>query len=245
MAARFNFDRIADTYEETRRLPPQVLDWLAEQLAEAFGSGPVLDAGVGTGRYAEALEARGFQVTGLDVSARMLGQARARGLRRLVLGDVAAIPFRPASFDHAIAFGILHFLPNWGEAIREIARVIRTLVASTTGGMRDTEVGSRYVSALRAHGWEAVEQPGLSADGLAQRVSPTLRFPKIVHESEEATDALIDRFDNRVFTWQWEIPDGIHAAAMAGLRDAFGGRTFRTTRTWELLVWRAEDLRSL
>src|SRR3989304_5584859 len=135
-------------------------------------------------------------------------------------GARARFPFRPASFDHAIAFGILHFLPNWGEAIREIARVIRTLVASTTGGMRDTEVGSRYVSALRAHGWEAVEQPGLSADGLAQRVSPTLRFPKIVHESEEATDALIDRFDNRGFTWQWEIPDGIHAAPMAGLRDA-------------------------
>src|SRR3990172_8124128 len=54
MAARFSFDRIADTYEETRRLPPQVLDWLAEQLAGAVGSGPLLYAGVGTGRYAQA-----------------------------------------------------------------------------------------------------------------------------------------------------------------------------------------------
>ena len=62
--------------------------------AARTGGGPVLDLACGTGLVGEALATRGFaRLTGVDLSADMLGQARAKGCYdRLVAGDVAALP---------------------------------------------------------------------------------------------------------------------------------------------------------
>jgi SAM-dependent methyltransferase len=50
--------------------------------------GDVLDIGVGAGRIALALQARGVPVTGLDVSSGALAVCRRRGVRELVHGTV-------------------------------------------------------------------------------------------------------------------------------------------------------------
>ena len=80
-------------------------DFLAAQLAfleSAFSgvSGPLLDAGCGTGRHLVPLCKRGYRVVGVDVSPAMLGVARARlseaGLAgSLVWGDLRSLPFGP------------------------------------------------------------------------------------------------------------------------------------------------------
>jgi ubiquinone/menaquinone biosynthesis C-methylase UbiE len=57
-------DAIAHVYDEwfdTRRLPP---DAAVERLADLAGDGPVLELGIGTGRVALPLSARGLAVTG-------------------------------------------------------------------------------------------------------------------------------------------------------------------------------------
>ncbi len=63
-----------------------------EQLALLAAGGPVLELGVGTGRLALPLAARGLRVDGVDASAAMLDRLRAKpgaDLLGLTLGDMA------------------------------------------------------------------------------------------------------------------------------------------------------------
>jgi SAM-dependent methyltransferase len=92
-SARTYGQRVAADYD---RLHPQVLttDAAVERLAELAGEGPVLELGVGTGRLAIPLAARGLAVTGVDIAAAMLEQLAAKpGGERVesVLGDFAEL----------------------------------------------------------------------------------------------------------------------------------------------------------
>ncbi|TVP43216.1 MAG: methyltransferase domain-containing protein [Gemmatimonadales bacterium] len=92
----------------------------------------VLDIGCGTGVLLERVaSACGIaRLAGIDPSAAMLGVA-ARRLREaghgeagLVQGASAAIPFASASFDLVVSSSSLHFWPDPGAGLLEIARVL-------------------------------------------------------------------------------------------------------------------------
>ncbi|MFI7347488.1 class I SAM-dependent methyltransferase [Streptomyces sp. NPDC049936] len=91
----------------------------------------VLDAGCGTGRALPPLRAAvgpSGLVLGADLTPAML-QAAVRAGRdrdgRLVLTDVAALPLRPRSLDAVFAAGLVAHLPEPGENLRELSRVVR------------------------------------------------------------------------------------------------------------------------
>ncbi|WP_330276502.1 methyltransferase domain-containing protein [Lentzea sp. NBC_00516] len=96
----------------------------------------ILDAGCGAGPLFAALRDRGAIVSGVDVSAGMLEQARLRlgagaDLRVADLAD--PLPFPDAEFDDVIASLVLHYLKDWGPTLAETRRVLRTggrLIAS-------------------------------------------------------------------------------------------------------------------
>ncbi len=44
---------------------------------------------------------------------------------RLSVGDAADMPFADDSFDLALDFGIIHHVPVWQKAVREVQRVLR------------------------------------------------------------------------------------------------------------------------
>lgn len=74
----------------------------------------ILDAGCGTGSYALELARRGYLVTGLDLSATLLSQARQRlNAHRLpvslVRGTILSLPFK-AQFDALLCRGVLNDL---------------------------------------------------------------------------------------------------------------------------------------
>ena len=106
-------------------------------------SGDALDLGCGTGRHATAhLAGAGFQVTGLDLSARSIEVARREvPAARFLVGDMATIAFPAESFDLVTAFYSIIHVPrdDHGRLLRRVARWLRPgggLIATlgTTGG---------------------------------------------------------------------------------------------------------------
>jgi demethylmenaquinone methyltransferase/2-methoxy-6-polyprenyl-1,4-benzoquinol methylase len=89
--------------------------------------GRVLDVATGTGLVAEALLARGFDVTALDQSPGMLAAARARFAARVELVEASAdaLPFADAAFDHLTFTYLLRYVDDPAATLAELARVVR------------------------------------------------------------------------------------------------------------------------
>lgn len=107
----------------------------ANRLLEMGGrldGGRALEIGCGRGVGVELiLELFGAdEVDAFDLDMRMVEQARQR-LRsriepiRLWVGDATAITAPEASYDAVFDFGIVHHVPDWRAALREIHRVLR------------------------------------------------------------------------------------------------------------------------
>src|SRR5688500_5376226 len=116
-----SFDRAAHIYDETRGFPPGVGDLVAEA-AEGLLAGrlAVLAIGVGTGRIARPLLARGVRVTGRDGSGNVVAAPPS-----LVQGAAEALPLASASFDAVLSVHVLHLIPAWQASLAEMRRVLR------------------------------------------------------------------------------------------------------------------------
>ena len=89
-------EAFADVYDDWYERISDV-EATASQVASMAEGGPVLELGVGTGRLALPLLERGVEVWGVDASAPMLAQLRAKpgGSRlRAVRSDMGALPLR-------------------------------------------------------------------------------------------------------------------------------------------------------
>ncbi len=97
-------------------------------LGRALRAGEVvLDAGCGTGWLAAGLRrARpDVVVVGSDLSAGMLGKARAAGGWPLIQADGTRLPVASGSVDVLVCRGVLHHLPDVPAALAEWRRVLR------------------------------------------------------------------------------------------------------------------------
>jgi ubiquinone/menaquinone biosynthesis C-methylase UbiE len=105
-------------------------------LLERFGGrvdgGRVLEIGCGRGVGTEIILSRfgAAHVDAFDLDPDMVERARRRlagfGERvRLYVGDATAIPAEPSAYDAVFDFGIVHHVPAWREAVREVVRVLR------------------------------------------------------------------------------------------------------------------------
>lgn len=95
------------------------------------GGDRVLDAGCGTGRALPPLRTAvgpSGTVIGADLTPAMLEAASQAGRGRagtLLLADVTALPLRTETLDAVFAAGLIAHLPEPGENLRELARVVR------------------------------------------------------------------------------------------------------------------------
>ena len=112
-------------YDRWRRLLVSQLD-LDPQAA-------VLDVCTGTGLVATDIAMRkGCRVVGLDLSDRMIGQARRNvqalhltPLVDLVRGRAESLPFPDGSFDAVVFTFLLRYVPDPQATLRELSRVLR------------------------------------------------------------------------------------------------------------------------
>ncbi|MEW9550526.1 class I SAM-dependent methyltransferase [Nonomuraea sp. NPDC050783] len=104
---------IADIYDETVHDLPT--DAAVEQLHRLAGGGPVLEFGIGTGRLALPLAARGLTVAGVDGSPDMVAALRAKpGGDRVpvAVGDFASARVEGSFALVVLAFNTIFALPS-------------------------------------------------------------------------------------------------------------------------------------
>ena len=100
-----SFDRAAEYYDRTRRLTPEASAALTGLLANQLRDRqPTLEIGVGTGLVSLPLHEMGVRMTGVDLSAGFIAEARGRAAEvEWVHGDMRELPWT-SRFDAAICF---------------------------------------------------------------------------------------------------------------------------------------------
>jgi SAM-dependent methyltransferase len=253
--AGISFDRAADLYDATRGLPPPLMEAAVDALADALrGEGPILEVGVGTGRFAAPLERRGVRVVGLDISQKMIAKAREKGARDLILGSATSMPFRDRAFRATLAVHVLHLIADWKDALREIARVtsgrfVTLLETITTKAMDSAEMPRpghgpgdvyhpiREYEEIAAKWGYHYEHPGVRPPQMMERAPPEFRIPVGRYREVLPGETLLAPAATKSYSSQWAVPDDVHAKVMEELTRDMQGREFERTFEIELVGW--------
>ena len=95
------------------------------ELVPEPGDGAI-ELGCGEGRVSRDLKARGHRVVGVDVAPTLVAAAQELDPEgQYVVADAAALPFRDASFDLAVAYNSLMDVDDLDGSVREAWRVLR------------------------------------------------------------------------------------------------------------------------
>lgn len=186
-----------------------------ESLLGDLSGARALDLGCGSGTYATRLAARGARVVGVDLSAGMLGLARARAgaaALELLAADIAApLPFAGAAFDLVFTATALHYVADLGRLMREIARVMRPrgrLIASLLHPMNTAHFPLHRRDDAGVEAWAARARWPSRYFGAAER---SIETPWLGFGDVEAAGRRIDCFHHTV-------SDYFSAMRAAGLR---------------------------
>jgi SAM-dependent methyltransferase len=220
-------DRFADVYDDWYEgiTDADACADLVAAVAAAAGGGPVLELGVGTGRLALPLGARGLDVVGLDASAAMLERLAAKvasagleGRVRGVRADMAAPP--PMDPRPVVVLAAYNTLFN----LTDVADQRRCLTACRE---RLAPGGSVVVEAF-------VPVPGQAVEAVTPRTIAADRVVLSVSRADDERQEVLGQFVDiteagiRLRPWhiRWSTPAQLDAlAAEAGLvlAERWGG----------------------
>jgi ubiquinone/menaquinone biosynthesis C-methylase UbiE len=249
MTDSLSFDRIADKFDATRSYPDETWNRIIEAIAGALDREKrILEAGVGTGRFAGPLQSMGFDIVGVDISARMLEKAREKKVGNLLEADLCALPFKDHMFSQAVSVHVLHLIKRWKCALGEIARVTTDKFVSV-GFMKERspaeKIRDMYDEACKQLGFP-VHHPGVHERELPELLTPD--HEKLIATLERPVDVqkLIEDYESRTYSLQWSVPDDIHAQAIQAMRDACEGvELVLGKERIVLLAWDMKRMRKL
>ena len=233
-----SFDGMIQLYDQTRVFDPACFKAALDYFAARFPletHPQIFEAGIGTGRIAIPLAQRGYEVTGVDISGRMLSvlkQKLARLERSLPISfqqaDVTALPFLDSAFDMAIAVHLFYFIPDWRKAANEILRTVKSghpLILMHTGmGSEIPLVNERYKEICAEHGCP-ITDIGVKSTGevvdylktLGHAVETTRgRWRWMAHVRVHETLRYIR---SRAYSFTVLAPDAVHFCAVEQLEN--------------------------
>ena len=128
-ATQARYNRIAPVYDLMELLPERRYSSWRQRVWSLVEGPQVLEVGVGTGKNFP-YHPPDVQITGIDLSDRMLARARRRAeqmgqaltLRQM---DVQAMDFPDNTFNSAVATFVFCSVPDPVRGLREIARVVK------------------------------------------------------------------------------------------------------------------------
>ncbi len=142
---------VADRYDATlgERGDPAVVAATVEFLADLAGDGAALELGIGTGRIALPLVARGVRVHGIDLSPDMVAQLRAKPGGEdipVTIGDFASARTGEA---FSLAYLVFNTINNLTTQDAQVACFENVAAQLAPGGCFVVEVGVPGASGLR------------------------------------------------------------------------------------------------
>lgn len=223
-----SFERAASFYDETRRLPGPVLEAVADLLAgEVAGRGRALEIGIGTGRIALPLHARGVRLAGVDLAPAMLERLAANAGGRsplpLAVADATRLPFHDGSFAAVLASHVLHLVTEWREAADEALRVLVPggVLLVDFGGGTPAPWSVTCEELAGRHGVAAIRPGTSSADELAAHLGDRVRRRELSLVPMTVTRSLgrdLDDWERQIHAWTWPYPPEQMARATAEVR---------------------------
>jgi SAM-dependent methyltransferase len=239
MSESLSFDRAADYYDATRGYPPEVAEVIAEAILRAGRLAPgseALEIGIGTGRIALPLLARGVHVFGVDISSRMLDQLRQKqaalatqaapgsiGTLQVEVADMTALPFPDGRFQAVIAVHVFHLVSGWLRALDEALRVLRPDGALLVGQDVHSGPGATRTGNIENH-WRRIlhelgyEQAPLGASGYEAVLDELERRGLRVEETtatrwetQYTPRQALETITSRLWSRTWIVPDDLFA----------------------------------
>ena len=135
-------EAVAARYDEdTVMFDPAVVDPVVDFLAELAGDGAALELGIGTGRIALPLSARGVRVAGIDLSEAMVARLRAKpgaGEIQVTIGDFATTR---VDGTFSLAYLVFNTIGNLTTQDEQVACFVNAAAHLEPGGCFVIEVG--------------------------------------------------------------------------------------------------------
>jgi ubiquinone/menaquinone biosynthesis C-methylase UbiE len=204
------FDGLAEKYDRwfETGLGRYVLQYEKElvlELAAPAAGDKVLDVGVGTGIFAVELMKYEADITGIDVSEKMLDVARSKGVTNVVVGDAVSLDYPDESFDLVLSITALEFIKEYERAVSEMVRVCKKGGRVVVGTL-----GSRSLWAVKRK-WAARKDAGsvfrntrFYSFGELKRVAETFGYKTVVKGAVFALP-----FDNAFCTFTGRLMEKI------------------------------------
>lgn len=226
-----SFDRAAGYYDQTRPLPEPIATAGSQAILEITGTeARILDVGTGTGRISIPLLERGIDLTGCDISSKMLQRLQEKfPSARIAQADASLLPFPTNSFDVVMTAHLLHLIPAWRQALGEFKRVLKpggqylnlktweVVGLSVRGSMREFWRGWLATQGVdaRLRGVRSSEEfrQELQTTGAQLSEVEVLHYPLKYTINEE-----LGRFQSRVYSDAWDIPDPVFEASIKELQ---------------------------
>jgi RimJ/RimL family protein N-acetyltransferase/SAM-dependent methyltransferase len=239
-----NFDRAAGFYDATRGLPESAIQAVTGMLAaEVEGRGLCLEIGVGTGRIALPLHARGVPLVGADIAAAMMRQLVANAGGRapfpLILADAARLPFPDASFGAVLASHVLHLISGWPAVVDEARRTLRpdgVLLVDFGGGA--PAPWSPWSGQVMSDIGVTHVRPGVSIpEDVTAHLPPGTPVWALAPVTMTATRRLeqdLDEWGRQIHSWTWFYDTATIAVAVAEVRAEADRRGWPLDREVEL-----------
>ncbi len=201
----------------SRRVGDVFLDWI-----EAPPDLCWVDIGCGTGVFTEQVirDCSPAAVIGVDPSPEQLAFARDRaglGMAEFRVGDAQALPFLDESFDIAVMALVIHFVPDPGKALAEMARVLRPGGLAASYVWDYTRAGSPaapIAAAMKAMGLEAPAPPSPNATSLPA-LEELWRVPGCVQVETRAITIAVEFSGFDEFWGSMTVPVGPAGKAVA------------------------------
>ena len=239
------FDRVANIYDATRwaSIPPVVMENILTAMKEVFKDcNVILDAGIGTGRFARYFKDVGFTVIGVDTSLSMMKQARGKGITDLVRADAHHLPFRSQAFDGTIMIHLLHLVRDWVQVIHEVGRVTKNMMVSEAGDTEGCSSRQRYLEMREQIGYP-LKRLNDGEFGLRKIIPPKSVISAGDYWTDVDAQEEIRSFETRKSSVMWDLPDDVHRQIMQQLHREYDGKIVRRHDLPEVVSWDTSTLR--